>query len=558
MLATTLRHRVPLNEATVTHHTPTNGAELLAAALTSEGVDTMFGLPGLQLDPAMNALYGYREDIDFVAVRHEQSATYMADGYARATGRPGVAMVVPGPGVLNAGAGLATAYACSSPVLLLSGSIESHMIGRGLGALHETPRQSELLSSLTKWSAMACHPEEIPELVHEAFYQMKSGHPRPVALEIPPNVLRAEAPVDVGTPWTPRRTVPEPEAIEAALNVLKTARRPMIIAGGGVIAADAGSSVLRLAELLDIPVVLTRNGRGSMDSRHPLVFDPLALREFSLEADLVLAFGTRLGSGDGGHSEIGSGRLVMVNVDESTFRLPRPANLRVYSDAGLAADALAAGVSSNRDSYHTAEWGSELPRIHGWLEEKFSVLAPQLQYLRAIRQALPDDGVVVSEYTQVGYVASIAYPNHGPRGFISPGYQGTLGYGFATALGAQAGLGSRPVVSLTGDGGFSWTLSELSTAKKYNLPLTTVVFNDGYYFNVRRMQREDYRGEYIATDLVNPDYLALAGAFGIEAHRVHGADELASQLERAVESGSPTVIEAVVGEFPSPWELIDA
>jgi acetolactate synthase I/II/III large subunit len=534
-----------------------NGAELLAESLKTESVEKVFGLPGLQLDPAMNAMYQVRDDMDFVAVRHEQSATYMADGYARVTGRPGVAMVVPGPGVLNAGAGLATAYACSSPVLLLSGSIESQMIGRGLGALHEIPGQSELLSSLTKWSARARHPDEIPELVHEAFYQMQSGQPQPVALEVPPDVLRAAGSVSAGAPRSPRKTVPEPASITAVLELLKSAKRPIIYAGGGVIAADAGESVLRLAELLEIPVVLTRNGRGAMDSRHRLVFDQLSLRQFSQSADLVLAIGTRLGSGDGGHAEIGRGELVMVNVDERTFRYPRPENLRVHADAALAADALAEGIRSAPESFTVSDWSSSLSQIRSRLADHYRDIAPQVAYLEAIRSSMPDDGILVSEYTQVGYAASMVYPVHRARTFISPGYQGTLGYGFATALGAQVGAGSRPVVSITGDGGFSWTLSELSTAKKYNLPLTVVVFNDGYYFNVRRMQQEDFDSQFIATDLCNPDYVALAKSFGIDAHRVDGADELATQLAQSVDSARPTLIEAPVGEFPSIWDLID-
>lgn len=532
------------------------GADLLVSALRSESVSTVFGLPGIQLDPVMEAMYQQRAEIDFLAVRHEQSATYMADGYARVSGQPGVAMVVPGPGVLNAGAGLATAYACSSPVMLIAGSIESSMRGRGLGALHEISGQTELLSSLTKWSAVARYPEEVPELVHEAFFQMRSGHPRPVALEVPPDVMRATTSAEVGSPRPPQRVLPDAATVARIAELIVGARKPFLYVGGGALAADSGEDILAIAEILGLPVVTTRNGRGVLDSRHPLVFDPIALRRFSAEADLMVAFGTRLGSGDGGSSDIGDAKVVMVNVDEGAFRFPRPVAVGLRADAALGARAIADALRS-RGEVPDFDWGATPAEVHAWTAEQFRDISPQMEYLQAIRTALPDDGVLVSEYTQVGYVSSIAFPNHRVRGFVSPGYQGTLGYGFATALGAQVAAGSSPVVSINGDGGFSWTLSELSTVKKYGLPVTIVVFNDGYYYNVHRMQRENFDAHHIGTDLTNPDYVALAHSFGIDATRVEGPSALGDAIAASVRSGRPNLIEVPVGEFPSPWHLID-
>jgi len=534
------------------------GGHLLAAALATESVHTVFGLPGVQLDPAMDGLYAHRDQIELMAVRHEQSATYLADGYARVSGRPGVAMVVPGPGTLNASAGLATAYACSSPVMLIAGSIEAHMMGRGLGALHEVAGQTEMLRSLTQWSAVARYPQEIPDLVHEAFFQMRSDRPGPVALEVGPDVLRARGDAAIGEPAQARLVVPDRGAVAAAAQQLRTARRPLILAGGGVAPADAGAAVLELAELLDAPVVLSRNGRGCVDARHPLVFDPLALRTLRDEADVVVAIGTRLGSSDGGHSDVGTGRLIMINVDRAAFRFPRPTQLAVYGDAALTARELAAHLRSSRERSPDQGWGDSLRRARDWVSEQLRIVAPQLGYLDAIRSAMPVDGILVSEYTQVGYVASIAFASYRERGFISPGYQGTLGYGFATALGAQVGAGRSPVVSVTGDGGFSWTMSELSTAKKYNLGVTVILFRDGYYSNVRRMQRDLWAGHYIGTDLCNPDYPALARAFGIPAETADSPEQLTSCLQRAVAAEGPHLIDVPVGEFPSPWSLIDA
>jgi acetolactate synthase-1/2/3 large subunit len=227
----------------------------------------------------------------------------------------------------------------------------------------------------------------------------------------------------------------------------------------------------------------------------------------------------------------------------------------VRADARRFAEALAARLAAE-NAIPADTW--DLPALRAWAKEQLLPLRPQLEYLDAIRRALPEDGVFVSEYTQVGYVASVAFPTFAPNTFISPGYQGTLGYGFATALGAQVGAGARSVVSVTGDGGFAWTLSELATAKREGVPLVTIVFNDGFYGNVRRIQEEEFGGRYIASELTNPDFVALAAAYGVDAVRVEGAGALADALGAAIAARRPTLIEVPVGEFPSPWGLIDA
>jgi acetolactate synthase-1/2/3 large subunit len=537
--------------------TTTTGAQLLVDCLVAEGVDDVFGLPGLQLDPAMAALYDAADRVRFHAVAHEQSATYMADGYARTSGRPGVAMVVPGPGMLNATAGLATADACGSPVLAVVGQIRSDLIGRGFGALHEIRDQSGILRSLTGWHRCLRHPDEIPEAVADAFHAMRSGIIRPAALEVPPDVLRATA---RATPLAARSVSPAgpPAAVLAdAVDLVRSARSPVIVAGGGVRSSRAGDAVLELAARLGAPVVMTRNGRGAFDSRHPLVLDPLAFRMLRRTADLVIAIGTRLGSTDGGQVEIGDrAKLVVVDLDPRMFVAPRHPDLAVRADAGTFARDLTGALRAA--GHEPADRAAECDAARAWTQGEFRVLAPQNAYLSAIRRALPDDGVFVSEYTQVGYVASVSFPTHAPGGFISPGYQGTLGYGFATALGARVGSGDRAVVSVSGDGGFAWTLPELATARRESIPLVAVVFNDGHYGNVRRMQRDDWGGRYIASTLTNPDFPALAAAYGVRSRRVTTSDELHAAVAEGIAAEEPVLVEAVVGEFPSPWELIDA
>ncbi|GGH33325.1 thiamine pyrophosphate-dependent enzyme [Microbacterium album] len=528
------------------------GGDLLAESLLAQGVDTVFGIPGVQLDAAADALYSRSDRIDFVCARNEQATTYMADGYARSTGDVGVAMVVPGPGVLNALSGVATGYSTNSPMLLIAGQIDSHAIGKGLGALHEIPDQTGILERLTKWTGSARSADEVPGLVAEAFRQLRSGRPRPVALEVPPDVLAATSSAAVSGRVGFAPTVPDADAIRDAARLLAASRRPLIVVGGGVLAANATTALRELAEKLEAPVLMTENGRGALDARHRLAFDSLALRAFREDADLVLAVGTRFVSTFGTQVNTDGAPVILVNAEAADLAGPREASVRVHADAALALQALADELGSPARESRS----DELARVRVWLDEQFADIAPQREYIGAIRSALPDDGVFVSEFTQVGYAASACYPAYQPRTYIGPGYQGTLGYGFATALGVKAADPQRAVVSVNGDGGFSWTLQELSTMKRYGLGLVTVVFHDGFYGNVRRIQKNRYGGRYFSSDLTNPDYPTLARAFGIATATAHDPASLQGVLVDAVAANEPILIDVPVGEFPSPWHLI--
>lgn len=537
--------------------TDRTGGELLADSLIAQGVTRVFGIPGVQLDAAADALFDRSDRIDFVCARNEQATTYMADGYARSTGRVGVAMVVPGPGVLNALAGLATAYSANSPVLLIAGQIDSQAIGKGLGALHEIPDQSGVLERLTKWTGIAKSADEIPGLVEEAFRQLRSGRPRPVAIEVPPDVLAEHSSAEIAPFVEPTPLIPDAAQIDRAAALLREAKRPLILVGGGVLAANASDALVRLAERLEAPVLMTENGRGAIDARHRLAFDALALRELRERADLVVAVGTRFVSTFGTQVDIGGAKAIVINAEAADLGEPRQAQVLVHADARLAIEALLERLDADpavSDPRPTREAEFEVTRT--WLSEQFSDIAPQREYLSVIREALPEGGVFVSEFTQVGYAASACYPAWQPRTYIGPGYQGTLGYGFATALGVKAADPERPVISVNGDGGFSWTLQELSTAKRYGIGLITIVFHDGFYGNVRRIQKNRYGARYFASDLTNPDYELLAKSFGVGFARAYTPEELAAVLATAVPANEPILIEVPVGEFPSPWHLI--
>lgn len=532
------------------------GGQLLVASLLAQGVTEVFGIPGVQLDAAADALHERQDAIHFTCVRNEQAATYMADGYARSSGQVGVAMVVPGPGVLNALAGLATAYATGSPVLLIAGQIRSDQIGQGFGVLHELPDQTGVLERVTGWTGTARRAADIPGLVVEAFRRLRSDRPRPVAIEVPPDVL-AEVVEDAAVPArvARTRTAPPADQVVEAARLLLAAERPLLYVGGGIRASGAEAELVALAEALEAPVLVSENGRGAIDARHRLALDSLALRTLREDADLVLAVGSRFVSTFGTRVDTGGAPVLLVNSEPQHLGGIREPRLALRGDARATLTALLAEVTAPGLPPRPSR-EDELAAARAWVAGRLTEISPQWEYLTALRDVLPADAVFVSEYTQIGYAASLCLPTYGPRGYLGPGYQGTLGYGFATALGAQTADPDRAVVSVNGDGGFSWTLPELSTAKRYGLAVVTIVFRDGYFGNVRRIQRDSYGGRVFASDLTNPDYPALAAAFGIRAVTVWDPAGLAAAVADALAAREPVLIEVPVGEFPSPWHLI--
>lgn len=530
------------------------GGQALAGQLAAEGVRDVFGIPGVQLDWATDALLDVADRIRYVTPRHEQAASYMADGYARSSGREGVCLVVPGPGLLNAMAGLATASACSSRVLCLAGQIPSAQIGGGQGLLHEVRGQSQILGSVTKWQALARTPQQVPALVHEAFRQLRSGLPQPVGLELPPDVLAARADVELLPPAPPTRTLEvEPAQLDALATALVEARLPVIWAGGGVLAARAQAALRAVAEAVQAPVAMSENGRGALDDRHPLATTALGARCLLPHADLVLVLGSRFLDGRGAPVHAATGcRFVYANLEPLHRGAPRAAGPALHADAGALLEALAERLQGRAPATSRAE---VVARVRAWCAVQIDAIQPQKAYVDALRAAIPDDGLLVGELTQVGYLANLAYPVHGPGGLITPGYQGTLGYGFATALGAALADPARAVVSINGDGGFGWNLQELATLARHRPRLAVVVFEDGAFGNVRRIQANVFQRE-IGTALHNPDFVALARAFGLPAVAVDSPAGLRSELAAALASGGPAVIVVKVGPMPGAWHLI--
>ena len=529
------------------------GGEAVVKALLAQGVDTIFGLPGVQNDWLFNALYDHRDQIKVIHPRHEQGAGYMALGYAQASGKVGVCSVVPGPGFLNAASALATAYSLNAKVLCLVGQLRLDQINRGYGMLHEIPNQLEILKTLTKWAERANAPAEVPGLVAEAFKQMGSGRPRPVGLEVPPDVLAQQAEVDLTPPVQDHRHPPlDSEAIEAAAKLLGQAKNPMIYVGSG--AVEVAPEINQLAETLQAPVTAGRSGLGIVDSRHYLSINSPAAHTLWPQVDVVLAVGTRMQAPQMSWGLDDNIKVIRIELDpEEMIRFGEPA-VGILARSQDALPALLSAVEKYNSVRASRE--GELRDLKLEVEGRLAALEPQISYLKAIRQALPEDGLFVDDLTQVGYVSRHALPVYRPRNFIAVGYQGTLGWSFATALGVKVAHPDKPVLAVAGDGGFMFTMPELATAVQHKISTVTIVFNDGAFGNVRRMQQNNYDGRLIATELQNPDFVKLAESFGAQGLRAETPEQLGPAISQGFAyTDGPTIIEVPVGEMPEPWSL---
>lgn len=534
------------------------GGQALVSSLLAQGVDTVFALPGVQLDGAFDALFD-AVDAGHIRVfhpRHEQTTAYMADGYARVTGRMGTCLVVPGPGLLNATAALATAYACNTPMLCVTGQIQSNLIGVGRGQLHEIPNQLEMIRSVTKFAGRAIEPTAIPALVNEAVAAMWSGRIRPVEIEIPPDTLFASA--DVALPRKverPARSAGDPDVIEQAARLLGEAKRPLFFVGGGVVGADATAELLELAEMLQAPVMMTPNGKGAISYRHYLAQNLMSTRELIGDADMIFAIGTRfLEASTQPWGPKGARTVIQLDIDPEEIGRNTPVTVGIEADAKAGLTALIDRVAAHNIRRPSRK--EELTALRAAGEAKIDAIQPQAGFAHAIRAELPDDGIYVGEMTQVAYWSGIGFPVYEPRTYFTPGYQGTLGWGYPTSLGVKVGAPDRVVVSVNGDGGFGFALNELATQAHHGIASITLVFNDSAYGNVRRIQNVEFNGRTIASDLRNPDYVKLTESFGITGRQATTPESLRTQLAESIKANEPTLIEIPVQAMPDPWKIL--
>ena len=527
-------------------------ADAIVESLISHGVDTVFGIPGVQTYPLFDAMA--RSGIRVIGARHEQTVAYMAFGYAQATGRTGVCSVVPGPGFLNASAALISAYGASAPVLCITGEIPSRFMGRGLGHLHELPDQLATMRSLTKWAATVEHPGQAGELTARALYHARSGRPRPTAIAVPWDVLAAAAPADAvpSVPVSPPRL--DHAAVSRAGDLLAAARNPMIMVGSG--ARGAAAHVPALARLLQAPVVAFRGGRGIVDDDDPFGFTCAAGFRRWADTDVLLGIGSRLELAWFRWPRRPAGpRTVLVDIDPVQAVRLEP-DVAVVADAREAAAALADEL--DRRDLSPLDRSAEFQAAKDQTAREFRDVGIDLDYLAAIRAALPADGFFVEEICQVGFASYFGFPVHAPRQFVTCGHQGTLGFGYPTSLGVKAAFPGRAVVSIAGDGGFMFGIGELAAAVQHGLDVVAVVFNNDAFGNVLLDQKRMYSGRDVGARLRNPDFAAVAEAFGAAGYSVRTPEALEATLTKALADSRPAVIEVKteLGGTASPWKYL--
>jgi len=442
---------------------------------------------------------------------------------------------------MNTMGALTTAWGVNAPIMCITGQVPSPMIGRGRGQLHEMPDQLATLKTLLKFAERIEHPTEAPQVMARAFQAMTSGRPGPVAVEMPWDMFSATADVTTMDPLGRRENpVPDPDKIAALAKLVDGAKAPMIWVGGG--AVDAGPEILALAEKIGAAVVSFRMGKGIVDSRHPLSLNTVGGFElWDKNTDLLIGIGTRLDVPIARWAPAPAGlKIARIDIDPIEHRR-QAVDVAIVADAADGARALAAAVKRKDDPARRTVIAAAKAAQQAAIEKA----DPQYSFMRVIREVLPDDGIVVDEVTQLGYMIWYGYPVHQPRRLISSGFSGTLGYGFPTALGVKIANPDRPVVSVAGDGGFLFGGSDLATAKQFGINLVTVVVNNASYGNVLRDQQRLYQGRHSGSVLTNPDFQAYARSFGVAAWRVETADGLRGALREALASDAPAVIEVM-------------
>ena len=521
------------------------GGQAVVRSLIKEGVDTVFGLPGVQNDWLYNAFYDYQKEIRVIHTRHEQGAGYMALGYNLASGKVGVCNIVPGPGFLNSSASLATAWGLNAKVLSLVGQIPQKAQGKGRGVLHEIPDQLAIQKQLTKWANRATSPAEVPNIIAQAFHQLHNGRPRPVGVEVSMDVLSSEMEVDFSTYQKAKRILPPlvEEQIEAAVTLISKAKNPLIFVSSG--AMEASGSVQELAEYLQAPTFAYRTGKGILSNRHHLSFPVPAAHALWKEADVVIGIGSHVRmplSKWGVDKDL---KFISINIDETAHnRLVEP-SVSVTADAAQAVNAIMEQLP--KVSSPTPSRKEEMLAFRKAWNEQTAYLEPQSTILKTIREELPDDGILVDELTQVGFASRIVYDAYLPRTYLCTGFMGTLGWGFQTALGAKVAKPDVPVISVAGDGGFMFGVQELATAVQHKIGVVVLLFNNNLYGNVRQMQETLYDNRVIATDLHNPDFVKMAHAFGANGVRVNNYEDMRKAIQDAKGESLPTIIEVPIG-----------
>ncbi|MCA1670432.1 MAG: thiamine pyrophosphate-binding protein [Thermomicrobia bacterium] len=530
------------------------GGHAVVATLEANGVDTVFGIPGVHTLDIYDALYSSR--IRHILTRHEQGAGFMADGYARASGKPGVAIIITGPGLTNVSTPVGQAYADSSPVLIISAEVERENATRMRGNLHDLHDQLGLMSHLTKWNTQVNDVADIPWAINEALRQMRTGRPRPTQVQIPIDVLAEAAAVEITASPEGIRRRPDQEAIAAAAAVIQSAKKVVIYAGGGAVQSGVDGALTELAEALGAPVITSTPGKGAIPEDHPLAFGVVfygwsaTIEELLHESDVCIIVGSKMGAQSTNHWALPlPKRIIHIDIDPLELGRNYPAEVKVQGDARLAVEMLLDEVRASGGP--TQRWERA-----DLAQRRATAKAPREAdydaYIDALRTALPRDGIITHDMTSLSYLCHQRFPVYEPRTYFSPHGFGTLGFSMPAAIGAKIGAPEREVVAVVGDGGYQFTMEELAVAIQHDVTLPIVIFNDSTYTAVKRGM--DTSGRYLGVDLVNPDYVKLADAYGIPGVRAQSADALAEAIREAQKRLGPTIIDTPIASPGAPKE----
>lgn len=533
--------------------TQMTGGQAIVQTLVNHNINTIFGLPGVQLDNTFDALYEARNQLRTIHTRHEQGAAYMALGYAQASGKVGACIVGPGPGLLNAGAALCTAHGSNVPVICIAGQVPSHQIGVGLGATHEIIDQTGAMRGVVKWVGRAETPADAPPILREAFSQMLRGRKQPVVFEMAPDIMGETSEVSL-LDMEHYETEPDidEEALEAAAKMLGKSKKPIIFVGSGVFGAE--TELKNLAETLEAPVIMSRTGRGALTDRHYLAQTMITGQTLWEEADVALVVGTRFSSPGLAWGRENEVKIIRIDPDPHQAKLPREADITMITTAKKALSLLEYSIGPHNQKRENR--AAELNAAKKDTTLKLQELEPQFGFGKVLRDVLPEDGILVTDVTQMATYMQNWCPVYKPRTLITPGYQATLGYGYPTALGAKVALPNKKVVCICGDGGFMFNVQELASAVAHGIDVICVVFADKAYGNVKRFQKEGFGGRHIGVDLHNPDFAKLAETFGMVGVHADGPEALGVALRETMDLSGPALIEVPIGEVPNTWSLV--
>ncbi|MBS7639956.1 biosynthetic-type acetolactate synthase large subunit [Candidatus Bathyarchaeota archaeon] len=544
-----------------------SGARALVEALKREGVEVIFGIPGGAILPVYDVLYD--SDIKHILMRHEQCAAHAADGYARASGRVGVCMATSGPGATNLVTGIANAYMDSSPIIAITGQVPRAFIGKD--AFQETDIIG-ITTPITKCNFQVRNAADIPKIVKTAFYIASTGRRGPVLIDLPRDTQLEEAEMNFDEKIELRGYKPtydpHPLQVEKAVQLLIQAERPVIVAGGGVIASNACSELIALAETLLAPVATTLMGKGAIPEDHPLSLGMLgmhgtvAANYIVQDADVLLAVGMRFSDRSTGNIRAfcPNGKIIHVDIDSSEIGKNIKPHIPIVADAKKALQAIHSHLIEKFKRKERSTWLSrvqELKKIHEEMikSEGDGIKPPAL--MAEIRRLLPNDAIVTTEVGQNQMWAALYLKTYKPRTFISSGGLGTMGFGFPAAIGAKVACPNVPVVDIAGDGSFIMTEQDLASSVAWKIPVIVVVLNNSVLGMVAQWQRLFYRRRYSAVDLKGiPDFVKLAEAYGAQGFRAQSIEEFRAAFKEALNSDVTTVIDVPISSEENVMPMV--